>query len=70
MSKFLLGVAAGVAAAYVVSKKMDKATMDKMCDSTSEFFDKAKQKVKEGWDKTKDQTENLADRTTDAMSNS
>ncbi|MCD7936736.1 MAG: hypothetical protein LUG98_07750 [Tannerellaceae bacterium] len=70
MGRFLLGVITGAAVAYVCSHKMDKATMDKMCDSTNEFFDKAKKKFKDGWDKTKNQTEYLADRTTDAMNNS
>lgn len=70
MSRFLLGVAAGVAAAYVISKKMDKQTMDKMCDSTSEFFDKAKKTFKDGWDKTKNQAEYLADRTEETVKNS
>jgi len=63
MGKFLLGVIAGAAAAYVCSKKMDRKTMDHICESTSEFFDKAKKKFKDGFDKTKNEAEYLADRT-------
>ncbi len=63
MSRFLLGVIVGAAGAYMCSKKMDKQTMDKMCDSTNRFFDKAKKKFKDGWDKGRNQVDYLADRT-------
>ncbi|MCD7914810.1 MAG: hypothetical protein LUG96_05830 [Tannerellaceae bacterium] len=46
---------------------MDREYLTQMCDSTSKFFDKAKQKIADGIDTGKDKIDNLADRAEGAI---
>ncbi|MCC8132621.1 MAG: hypothetical protein LIP04_02795, partial [Tannerellaceae bacterium] len=63
----ILGIATGVALACICKKKMDREYLTQMCDSTSKFFDKAKQKIADGIDTGKDKIDNLADRAEGAI---
>ncbi|MCD7976346.1 MAG: hypothetical protein LUG51_04020 [Tannerellaceae bacterium] len=65
MGRFILGIATGVALAYMCNKKMDRESISHMCESTSKFLDKAKQKIVDGIDAGKEKVDNLADRAED-----
>ena len=67
MCRFILGVATGVALAYVCHKKMDREYISHMCESTSKFLDKAKEKIVDGIDAGKDKVDNLANRAEDTV---
>jgi len=67
MSKFILGVVAGAAMAYACTNKKSRESMMHMCNSATEMFDKAKEKIKDGFDMGKNKAEYVADRAQNSM---
>ncbi|MCC8171196.1 MAG: hypothetical protein LIP00_05295 [Parabacteroides sp.] len=61
MKGLFLGLAAGIAAGYVVRKMADEGKFDQVCDEAHEFAGKAKEKIKNAVDTGKNKAEYLAD---------